>query len=107
MLSHIAAVGKNRAIGTSGDLPWHIPEDLKYFKSKTKGHIILMGRKTFESLGVHKPLPNRLNVVVTRDNKYTAEGAFVFTDLELAIQFCESKTSEWPEEIFICGGGEI
>jgi dihydrofolate reductase len=107
ILSHIAAISKNLAIGANGDLPWHIPEDLKYFKDKTRGHIILMGRKSFDSLGIHKPLPKRLNVVVTRDKNFQHEGAVVFHDVPSAIAFCETQIGEWPEEIFICGGAEI
>ncbi len=107
ILSQIAAMAKNRVIGRGNDLPWHIPEDLKYFKRTTKGHMIVMGRKTFESVGVGKPLPNRLNIVVTRDKSFQAEGIEVFHSIDEAILFCESKIGEWPEEVFICGGSEI
>ena len=110
-LSQIAAMAKNRVIGSSGELPWHIPKDLKYFKSKTKGHIIIMGRKTFESLGTGHPLPNRLNVVVTRSKNFDApEGVHVFNTIENAIKFCSETVTnnpDWPEEVFICGGSEI
>ena len=108
ILSHIAAMAKNRVIGVDGKLPWDLPEDLKYFKDKTKNHIIVMGRKTFESLP--KPLPHRLHVVITRQQDYKApEGVHVFNDIEKAFDFCKDKTQskQWDEEVFIIGGGEI
>ncbi|MBY0314702.1 MAG: dihydrofolate reductase [Bdellovibrionales bacterium] len=104
MISHIAAVSKNGVIGNKGELPWHLPEDLKYFKAKTLNRAIIMGRKTFESLG--KPLPKRLNIVVSRDPDYQAEGCRSFTSVQDAIAFCKDSR-EWSEEIFIVGGGEI
>ncbi|MBI1961210.1 MAG: dihydrofolate reductase, partial [Parcubacteria group bacterium] len=66
VISAIAAIGKNRELGLKGKLPWHVPEDLKHFKETTFGHPVIMGRKTFESLGIKKPLPGRLNIVITR-----------------------------------------
>lgn len=78
-ISAIAAMASNRVIGTDNKLPWHIPEDLKFFKEKTLGKIVIMGRKTFDSVGA-KPMPKRLNVIVTRQKDYTANGARMFFD---------------------------
>lgn len=105
ILSAIAAMASNRVIGKGGDLPWRIPEDFKYFKDKTMGHIMLMGRKTFDSLG--KPLPGRLHVVLTRQKDYAPEGAHVFHDINDALDFCREQTAKWGEEVFIIGGGDI
>lgn len=99
-ISIIAAVAKNGVIGRGGRLPWHLPADLKYFKALTLGHHIIMGRKTFESLG--KPLPGRTNVVVTRQAEYRAPGAVVTGSVEQAIAACAGDT-----EIFIIGGAEL
>lgn len=109
MISQIAAMSKNRVIGVKNDLPWNIPEDMKFFKDTTRGHICIMGRKTFESMGA-KPLPKRLNVIVTRQKDYAPEGTVVFSSVEEALEFAKQeikKKSEWGNEIFICGGGEI
>lgn len=102
ILSIVAAVSKNGVIGSNGTLPWKLSDDLKFFKSLTSGHTILMGRKTFESIG--KPLPNRKNIVITRQQDYDASGIEIYSDLEATIQTL--KTSG-IEEIFIIGGGEI
>lgn len=105
MISHIVAISKNRVIGAEGNLPWDIPEDMQYFKDMTMKRIILMGRKTFETLP--KPLPHRLNIVITRDADYRAKGAVVFTTIEEALEYAKSQVKEWHPEIFIIGGGEI
>jgi len=105
ILSAIAAMAKNRVIGADGGLPWRIPEDFKFFKDKTTGHIMIMGRKTFESLG--GPLPNRLHVVITRQQGYKPEGAIVFHSVKEAVDYCRTQTAKWGEEVFIVGGGEI
>ena len=105
VLSHIVAAAENGVIGSGGGLPWHLPEDLKFFKEKTKGHAIIMGRKTFESIG--RPLPNRLNVIVTRQRGYAPAGTVVFSSLPEAIAHCKANASTWGNEIFIAGGGEI
>lgn len=104
-LSHIVAAAKNDVIGVNNALPWHIPEDLKFFREKTKGKALIMGRKTFESVG--HPLPHRLNVVVTRQKDYQANGAVVFASLQEAIEHCKAQTDQFGNEIFIIGGGEI
>jgi dihydrofolate reductase len=105
ILSHIVAAAQNGVIGVNNGLPWNIPEDMKFFREKTTGKAMIMGRKTFESVG--HPLPNRLNVVVTRNKDYKAEGAHVFQTLQEAIEFCKTQTDKYGDEIFIIGGGEI
>lgn len=102
-ISIIAAISKNHVIGKQGGLPWHLPDDLKWFKRKTSGHPIIMGRKTYESVG--KPLPNRLNIIITRQDNYKVEGATVVNDLATAIE--HARKNDASGEIFIVGGGEI
>lgn len=102
-ISILVAVSKNGVIGKNGKLPWHISEDIKRFKALTTGHPIIMGRKTWESIG-SKPLPNRANVIVTRDKKFKAEGGEVAHSVEEAIELAKKVEKE---EIFIIGGGEI
>ena len=99
-ISLIAAIAsENRALGKNNRLIYHIPEDLKRFKEITSGHPIIMGRKTFESIG--QPLPNRTNIIITRDPEYSAEGAVIVYSLNEALQ----KASDG--EVFIIGGGQI
>ena len=105
ILSHIVAASENSVIGKDGGLPWSIPEDMKFFRDKTKGKIIIMGRKTFESVG--HPLPHRLNLVVTRQKDYTAEGGFVFPTVQAAIAYAKTMIEKYSDEVFIIGGGEI
>lgn len=100
--SIIVAIAQNRAIGKDNQLLWHLPADLKYFRQLTTNHHIVMGRKTYESIG--KPLPNRTTVIITRDTSYQADGCFVVHSLEEAISFCENNNET---EAFIIGGGEI
>lgn len=100
MLSIIVAVSENNVIGKDNDLIWKLPRDMRHFKETTTGHYIIMGRKTFESNG--RPLPNRTNVIITRDKNYTAEGCVIVHSLEDAIN--EAKDDA---EGFIIGGGEI
>lgn len=102
-ISIIAAIGKNRELGKDKKLLWHIPEDMKRFKELTHGHAVIMGRKTFESIG--RPLPNRLNFIISRDPNYTPNGvAIVCSSLEDALE--KAKERE-VNEIFIIGGGQI
>lgn len=111
ILSAIAAMARNRVIGVDNKLPWHIPEDFKFFKEKTKGHILIMGRKTFESLG--KPLPNRFHIVITRQEsfKYEDPNVQVVNNLSMAIELAHMLTTKYGtkfgEEVFVAGGGEI
>lgn len=100
-ISMIAAMDLNRVIGVDNQMPWHLPDDLKFFKAKTLGKTVVMGRKTFESLG-SKPLPKRRNLVITRNSEYLAEGAEVFTSIDEALKSCQGE-----EEVVIMGGGEL
>jgi dihydrofolate reductase len=99
-LSIIVAMAKNRVIGVNNTLPWHLPADLKHFKALTMGHHIIMGRKTYESIG--KPLPGRTSVVVTRNADYAPPGVVVVNSLEAAIPACGDDG-----EIFVIGGAEL
>ncbi len=99
-LNVIAAMAKNRVIGIRNTLPWHLPEDLKHFKALTLGHHIIMGRKTYESIG--RPLPGRTTVIVSRDADYRIEGCLTATCIDAAITAC----GEDPE-IFFVGGAEM
>ncbi len=101
-LSAIAACATNRAIGRKNDLPWHLPGDMKYFMRTTKGHHVIMGSKTFESLG--KPLKNRINIVITRDPFYSASGVLVAHSIQEAIDIAEAAGEK---EAFIIGGAQI
>ena len=100
MISIIAAVAENGVIGGGNSMLWHIKEDFKRFKAITTGHPVIMGRKTYESLG--RPLPNRTNIVITRNAALEIEGCKVVGSLEEALSLCAGE-----EEIFIIGGGEI
>ena len=99
-ISLIAAMGKNRVIGKNNSLPWKLPEDMKRFKELTLGKPVIMGRKTFESIG--KPLPNRKNIILTRDKNYKAKECIVVHSKEDAL-----KAAEGNEEIMIIGGEQI
>lgn len=101
-ISLIVAVANNQVIGKNNKLPWYLPADLKYFKSVTMGHHMIMGRKTFESIGGGKPLPGRTTVIVTRQMGYKAEGCVVVHSLEEAINVAKNDV-----ELFIIGGAEI
>jgi dihydrofolate reductase len=98
MVKIIVATSKNRVIGDSNSLIWYLPADLKRFKELTTGNPIVMGRKTYESIG--RPLPNRRNIIITRDVKYDVEGCEVVNSLEEALMICNNNC-------FIIGGGEI
>lgn len=102
-LSLIVAMSENRVIGVNNHLPWNIPEDLKRFKAITLEHPIVMGRKTFESIG--KPLPKRTNIVITRDKTYRVEGGAVVHSFEEALEW--ARKAPGSEEIFVIGGSEI
>lgn len=100
MVTIIAAIAKNNALGKDNDLIWHLPADLKRFKKITSGHYILMGRNTFESIG--RPLPNRTTVIITRNEDYVKNGCFIANSLEEALNIAEAD-----EEIYIIGGAQI
>lgn len=100
-LSLIAAMASNRVIGHKGDIPWKIPGEQKMFKEITLGHTVIMGRKTYETLG--RPLPGRTNVVITRQTGYQAPGCIIARDLDGALASC----SKDENEAFICGGGQL
>ena len=100
MITVIAAVAENNALGKENRLLWHLPDDFKRFKTLTSGHYIIMGRKTFESFP--KPLPNRTHVIISRQANYQPEGCIVVNSLEKAIEVCPKN-----EEVFVIGGGEI
>lgn len=106
-ISLIAAIGtKTRALGKDNRLLWQIPEDMKRFKTLTLGHPVIMGRKTWESLPEKfRPLPRRLNIVVTHDTSYEALGAQVAPSFPEAISY--AKKGEGAEELFVIGGGEL
>jgi dihydrofolate reductase len=99
-LSIIVAMAKNRTIGINNTLPWRCPEDLKHFKALTMGHHMIMGRKTFDSIG--KPLPGRTTVVVTRNSDLQINGCLIAHSLKEAISLCAGD-----QEIFVVGGAEL
>jgi dihydrofolate reductase len=99
----VAAVCRDRVIGRDGTIPWRIPEDMAHFKALTTGHPVVMGRKTWDSLPASfRPLPERRNVVVTRDPKWAADGAEHVSSVEAALDVLEGE-----ERVFVIGGGEI
>jgi dihydrofolate reductase len=101
----IAAAASNRTIGKDGDLPWHLPDDLKFFMEKTTHHPVVMGRKSYEALPAkYRPLPNRTNIIITRQDDYQAPGAVVFHDLKSALDYARIIEAE---EVFITGGGQV
>lgn len=107
MISIIAALSSNRVIGKGGRIPWHIPEDLKWFKRNTWGRTIIMGRKTYESIG--RILPGRENIIITGQKNYNVPGAKIFSSFKNALENIEkrlNKSSE-DEEVFIIGGESI
>jgi dihydrofolate reductase len=99
-LSIIVAMAKDRVIGSNNSLPWHLPADLRHFKAVTMGHHIIMGRKTFESIG--KPLPGRTSVVVTRNTQFGYPGILVAYSLQAAVALCGDDP-----EAFVIGGAEL
>ncbi|RKF04815.1 dihydrofolate reductase [Tenacibaculum lutimaris] len=99
MITLIAAIAKNNALGKDNDLIWYLPADLKRFKQITSGHHILMGRNTFESIG--KPLPNRTSIIITRNNDYFKDGCLIANTIEHAIELTKGNNA------FIIGGAQI
>jgi dihydrofolate reductase len=104
-ISLIAAMGENQVIGDSGHIPWYLPADFKHFKDLTMGHPIVMGRKTFESIG--KPLSGRTNIVITRDANYHHEGIVAVTSPDAAVAAAAAAASPGGDEMFVIGGAEI
>jgi dihydrofolate reductase len=100
IVSIVVAIAENNAIGKNNQLLWHLPADLKHFKQITTGHTIIMGRKTFDSIG--RPLPNRRNIVVTRTAGLQIPGAEVTNTIAAALELCAAE-----DEVFIIGGAEI
>lgn len=104
-VSLVVAMDKQRGIGKNNDLPWHFPADMRFFKETTTGHVVVMGRKNYESIPDRfRPLPNRENAVLTRKKTYQAPGCTVFHSLE---ECMENYKNETERTIFIIGGGEI
>lgn len=100
ILSLIVATDEENGIGKDNQLMWHLPKDLKFFKNTTSGHTVIMGRKTFDSIG--KPLPKRRNIVITRQKNLSISGVEIFNTLADALEACADE-----EEVFVVGGGEI
>lgn len=103
-LSILVAMARNRVIGQNNKLPWRLPADLKHFKFLTMGHTIVMGRKTYESIG--RPLPGRANIIITHQTSFEAPGAIVVNSVEDALRICE-ETSTPNNESFIIGGEKL
>ncbi|MFE8695802.1 dihydrofolate reductase [Cytobacillus sp. FJAT-53684] len=101
MISLMWAMDNNRVIGYKNQLPWHLPEDLKFFKRMTMGHPIAMGRKTWDSIG--RPLPGRENIVITRNPEFTCEGCTVLNSIDALLEYSRQR----DDEIFVIGGAEI
>lgn len=104
-VSLIVAVSENKVIGKDNNLVWHLPNDMKFFKDTTKNHFVIMGRRNFESIPhKYRPLPNRTNVVVSRQENLKAEGCLVVNSIEEAIELAKNAMDNEP---FIIGGGQI
>jgi dihydrofolate reductase len=105
IVSAIAALSRNNVIGKNNDLPWRLPDDMKFFMETTKGHHVIMGRKNYDSLHEKfKPLPNRTNIVITRQKSFSAPGCIVLHDVEAGLKIAEKNAEP---ECFIIGGAEI
>lgn len=105
IISLIAAVGENNVIGANGDLPWNLPDDMKFFSKTTRGHHVLMGRKNFDSIPEkYRPLPGRPNIVVTRNTGFSDDAVLVANSIEEGIA---AARAAGESELFIIGGGEI
>ncbi len=103
IISAIVAMSSNRVIGREGDLPWHLPRDMKYFKAMTMGHHVIMGRNNFASMD-YRPLRGRVNIVLTRDPYFITSSALVMHSIEEALSYAKDAGET---EAFIIGGGEI
>ncbi len=100
IVSLVAAASDNNVIGKNNTLIWRMPADMKFFKNLTTGHTVVMGRKTYESMG--KPLPGRKNIIITRNTAYKAEGCVVFSSFSAVLEYCKAEN-----EVFVIGGAEI
>ena len=100
----IAAVSKNWGIGRENGLLFHLPQDMKFFRETTAGKVVVMGRKTLESFPNQKPLPNRTNIVLTKNPEYTKEGVILCHDIK---ELFETLAAYNPEDVFLCGGAAI
>ena len=106
ILSIIVAAAQNNVIGKDNSLIWHLPADMKFFKEKTKNHAVITGRKNYESIPEKfRPLPDRTNIVITRQLDYNAQGAIVVSSVDEAIEYVETHFAN--QEVFIIGGAEI
>lgn len=101
MIALVAAVAENGVIGTDNDLPWHLPDDMKYFREITMGKTVVMGRKTFESIvaSIGKPLPDRTNLVLTRNSSFTADGVQVLHDA--------ASLADLARDVYVIGGAQV
>ena len=105
IVSLIVAVSENGVIGKDNDLIWHLPKDMRFFKETTMGHHVIMGRKNFESIPhKYRPLPDRTNIVITRQSEYKAKGCIVVNSVEAALEIAKNNGDIEP---FIIGGGQI
>lgn len=105
IISLIAALTENRVIGNENDLPWHLPDDMKFFMNTTQGHHVVMGRKNYESIpSKFRPLPKRTNIVVTRQKNFQAQGCHIVHSIDDAVAFAKKNNES---ELFIIGGAEI
>lgn len=108
MINIIVAASQNNAIGVRGSLPWHLPGDMRFFKNITSGQVVVMGRKTFDSLpSSFKPLPNRMNVIVSTRQNSPRAGALWVTSINEGMDKALSMAREIDSEVFVIGGGEI
>ena len=104
-ISIIAALSKNRVIGINNDLPWHLPDDMKFFMKTTMNHVVVMGRKNYESIPAKfRPLPHRTNVILSMNSEFLAEGCIIMSSLAQGIAFAEKQGEK---EVFIIGGGQV
>ena len=105
IISIIAALSRNRVIGKNNDLPWHLPDDMKYFMQTTKGHYVIMGRKNYESIPEKfRPLPNRTNIVITGQKNFRAPGCKVVSSLDEALDIPRQANQQ---EVFVIGGSKV
>jgi len=105
IISMIAAVAKNQVIGKNNDLVWRLPDDMKYFMETTQNHYVIMGRRNYDSIPhKFKPLPNRVNIIVTKQQNYTADDCIIKNNIEDALNYARANKQK---EVFIIGGGQI